>query len=68
MCTVPKSYFKEEKNKYYLFHHQVNEGNNTVNYEAFGVKVIFEKENPVNSGKISKYSFGLFALICFLVL
>ena len=67
-CTVPKSYFKEEKNKYYLFQHQVNEGNNTINYEAFGVKVIFEKENPVNSGKIIKYSFGLFALICFLVL
>ena len=71
ICTVPKSYFKDKKNGYYLLQHQVKQGDNIINIinnEAFGVKVIFEKENPNNSGEISKYSFYLFALICFFAL
>ena len=71
ICTVPKTYFKDKKNGYYLFQHKAKEGDNIINfinYEAFGVKVIFEKENPGNSAEISKYSFGLFILISLLVL
>ena len=67
ICTVPKSYFKDQKNGYYYLQHKGKEGDNTINfinYETFGVNV----ENLGNSGEISKYSIGLFALIFLLVL
>ena len=67
ICTVPKSYFKDKNNGYYYLQHKGKEGDNTINfinYETFGVNV----ENLGNSGEISNYSIGLFALIFLLVL
>jgi len=67
-CTVPKSHFKDKKTGYYLFHHDNNIGGYTTNYETFGVNVILPGDNSGNSGEISKYSFGLFALLYVLIL
>ena len=63
ICNVTKSYFKNKKSGYYIFHHKINENLIVANYESFGVNVILP-----NSSVFRKYSFGLFVLICVLIL
>ena len=67
-CIVTKSHFKNEENGYYLFHHRnrVNEEKNFTNYEAFGLNVIFERDDEPKSSDDSEFrkiSFSLLVLI-----
>ena len=63
-CKVPKSHFDGKKGGCYFINHINNVGEHSKNYETFGIKVIL----PGDSGRFNKFSFGLFALLCFLVL
>ena len=63
ICNVTKSYFKNKKSGYYIFYHKINENLIVSNYESFGINVILP-----NSSVFRKYSFGLFVLICVLIL
>ena len=68
-CIVTKNHFKGKKSGYHLIHYKNNAQNYTTIYYSFGVDVILPDETPSGySGKINKYSFCLFALLCFLVL
>ena len=69
-CKVPKSHFEGKKERYFLINHYDNWHNFTANYEAFGIKVVLPGDNinPGNSGEITKYSLGLFALLLFMAL
>ena len=69
-CKVPKSHFDGKKEEYYFIHHLDSNNKYVTNYETFGVKVVLPKDNdkPENSGRIGKYSFGLLAFACLLIL
>ena len=64
-CKVPKSHF-DGKEGYYLIHRKNSRNEWSTHYESFGVKVTFSGSG--NSGTISKFSLGLFALLYLLVL
>ena len=69
-CKVPKRHFEGKKERYFFLNHYDNWYNFTANYEAFGIKVVLPGDNinPGNSGEITKYSLGLFALLLILAL
>ena len=67
---MPKRHFEGKKERYFFLNHYDNWYNFTANYEAFGIKVVLPGDNinPGNSGEITKYSLGLFALLLFMAL
>ncbi len=66
-CIVPRSHFKN--NGYYYIHHKNNINKYSIDYGIFGVKVsgISNKNGKKNNSKITKYSFVLLLLSCFLL-
>ena len=66
-CTVPKSHFDGKSGGYYYIHHE-NNNYYYINYESFGINVILSGKDSGNSGKINKYSFIIFILLCFVIL
>ena len=66
-CKVPKSHFDGKKGGLYFINHFNNVNKYSANYETFGIKVILPGDST-GSGRISKFSLGLFALLCFLAL
>ena len=61
-CAVSKNDFKNKKNGYYYIYHKNNVDKYSINYEAFGVKIIFS-----NFCRINKLSFALISLLVLLI-
>lgn len=62
-CQIDRKYFIGKKDGYYSIYQRNSLEKYVKSYETFGLNVILPK---VSSSKVSKYSFGILAFICFL--